>query len=69
MDGEKRTKPWRSRLTTDGLDRTPHRAFLRATGLDDAAIARPMIGVVTTHAFQPDLAGAVPWPDDPGQVR
>ncbi len=43
-------RPWRSRLTTDGLDRTPHRAFMRATGLDDAAIARPMIGVVTTQS-------------------
>ena len=38
----------RSRVTTDGLDRATHRAFLRATGLDDAAIARPFIGVVTT---------------------
>ena len=39
--------PWRSRITTEGLDRTPHRAFLRAMGLDDAAIAKPMIGVVS----------------------
>ena len=38
----------RSRITTDGIDRTPHRAFLRATGLDDAAIAKPFISVVTT---------------------
>lgn len=37
----------RSRITTDGLDRTPHRAFMRAMGLDDAAIARPMIGIVS----------------------
>ncbi len=37
----------RSRITTDGLDRTPHRAFMRAMGLDDEAIARPMIGVVS----------------------
>jgi len=37
----------RSRITTDGLDRTPHRAFMRAMGLDDAAIAKPMIGVVS----------------------
>src|SRR5882724_10475630 len=30
------TKPdYRSRIVTQGLDRTPHRAFLRATGLDD----------------------------------
>ena len=40
-------KKWRSRVTTDGLDRTPHRAFMRAMGLDDATIARPMIGVVS----------------------
>jgi dihydroxy-acid dehydratase len=39
--------PLRSRITTDGLDRTPHRAFMRAMGLDDAAIAKPMIGVVS----------------------
>lgn len=37
----------RSRITTDGIDRTPHRAFMRAMGLDDAAIARPMIGIVS----------------------
>ena len=37
----------RSRITRDGLDRTPHRAFMRAMGLDDAAIRRPMIGVVS----------------------
>ncbi|HJO87494.1 MAG TPA: dihydroxy-acid dehydratase, partial [Rhodospirillales bacterium] len=36
-----------SRVTTDGLDRTPHRAFLRGMGLDDEAIAKPFIGVVT----------------------
>ncbi len=59
---------WRSRVTTDGLDRAPHRAFMRAMGLDDAAIARPMIGVVSmkgeqtpcnmTHDFQVDAAKA-----------
>jgi dihydroxy-acid dehydratase len=37
-----------SRVTTVGLDRTPHRAFLRGMGLDDAAIAKPFIGVVST---------------------
>jgi dihydroxy-acid dehydratase len=55
-------KKWRSRVTVEGLDRAPHRAFMRAMGLDDAAIARPMIGVVSmkgeqtpcnmTHDFQ-----------------
>lgn len=38
----------RSRITTDGLDRVPHRAFMRGQGLDDTAISKPMIGVVTT---------------------
>jgi dihydroxy-acid dehydratase len=61
-------KKWRSRVTTDGLDRAPHRAFMRATGLDDAALAKPMIGVVSmkgeqtpcnmTHDFQVDAAKA-----------
>jgi dihydroxy-acid dehydratase len=56
----------RSRITTDGLDRTPHRAFLRAMGLDDAAIGKAMIGVVSqkgettpcnmTHAAQVEAA-------------
>jgi dihydroxy-acid dehydratase len=35
-------------LTVEGLDRAPHRAFLRGMGLDDAAMARPFIGVVST---------------------
>ena len=38
----------RSRITTDGIDRAPHRAFMRGMGLDDAAMARPFVGVVTT---------------------
>ena len=40
----------RSRITTDGLDRTPHRAFMRGMGLDDAAMARPFIGIVSTES-------------------
>ncbi|QDL92657.1 dihydroxy-acid dehydratase [Paroceanicella profunda] len=40
--------PLRSRITVEGLDRTPHRAFMRGMGLDDAAMAKPIIGVVTT---------------------
>ncbi|MBH5323462.1 dihydroxy-acid dehydratase [Aurantiacibacter sediminis] len=43
------TKPkWPSRAITDGLDRAPHRAFLRAMGLDDAAIAKPFIALAGT---------------------
>ena len=61
-------KKWRSRVTTDGLDRAPHRAFMRAMGLDDTAIAKPFVGVVSmkgeqtpcnmTHDFQVDAAKA-----------
>src|SRR6478752_5671536 len=61
-----RMRKWRSRATTDGLARTPHRAFMRAMGLDDAAIQKPMVGVVSmkgeqtpcnmTHGFQVDAA-------------
>ena len=43
--GERR----RSRVAVDGLDRTPHRTFLRAMGLDDAAIAKPFVAVISTH--------------------
>jgi dihydroxy-acid dehydratase len=39
-----------SRIVTDGLDRAPHRAFLRAMGHDDRAIAQPFAGVVSTGA-------------------
>ena len=39
----------RSRVAVEGLDRTPHRTFLRAMGLDDAAIAKPFVAVISTH--------------------
>ena len=38
----------RSRFVTDGLTRAPHRAFLRATGLDDADLQKSFVGIVTT---------------------
>ncbi|MSQ63712.1 MAG: dihydroxy-acid dehydratase [Betaproteobacteria bacterium] len=37
-----------SRITVQGLDRAPHRAFLRGLGLSDADIGRPFVGVVST---------------------
>ena len=37
-----------SRATVEGLDRAPHRAFLRGLGLSDADIKRPFVGVVST---------------------
>src|SRR5919204_346609 len=37
-----------SRITVEGLDRAPHRAFLRALGLSDADIAKPFVGIAST---------------------
>lgn len=47
MTDEPAARKLRSRITTDGITRTPHRSFMRAMGLDDAAIAKPMIGIVS----------------------
>ncbi len=44
-----KAKQYRSAITTDGMDRVAHRAFMRATGMDDEAIAKPFIGVMSTH--------------------
>ena len=45
---EKNTPALRSGITTRGLTRSPHRAFLRAMGLGDDDFGRPFVGVVTT---------------------
>jgi len=37
-----------SRITVEGLDRAPHRAFLRALGLTDADFGKPFVGVAST---------------------
>ena len=37
-----------SRITVEGLDRAPHRAFLRGLGLTDEDIAKPFVGVAST---------------------
>ena len=39
---------WRSSALTDGASRAPARAMLRATGLTDADLERPLIGVANT---------------------
>ena len=39
---------WRSAALTDGASRAPARAMLRATGLTDTDLARPLIGVANT---------------------
>jgi dihydroxy-acid dehydratase len=37
-----------SRVTVEGLDRAPHRAFLRALGLNEADLEKPFVGVAST---------------------
>jgi dihydroxy-acid dehydratase len=39
-----------SRVTVEGMDRAPHRAFLRALGVTDMEIGRPFIGVASTDS-------------------
>jgi len=34
-----------SRVTVEGIDRAPHRAFLRALGLPAADLPRPFVGL------------------------
>jgi dihydroxy-acid dehydratase len=41
-------KKLRSRITVEGLDRAPHRAFLRALGLNDDDFKKPFVGVAST---------------------
>lgn len=43
-------KAWRSRTAHHGPMRVANRMHLRATGLDDDAIARPFVGVIHTHS-------------------
>ena len=37
-----------SRVTVEGLDRAPHRAFLRALGVTDSDLGKPFVGVAST---------------------
>ena len=39
----------RSAIVTEGLDRAPHRAFLRATGVGDEDMGKPFVGIVSQH--------------------
>jgi dihydroxy-acid dehydratase len=38
----------RSAALTDGVDRAPARAMLKAVGIDDEALARPLVGIATS---------------------
>ena len=37
-----------SRVTVEGIDRAPHRAFLRALGVSDRDLKKPFVGVAST---------------------
>ena len=41
-------KPLPSRITVEGLDRAPHRAFLRALGVSNNDLQKPFVGVAST---------------------
>jgi dihydroxy-acid dehydratase len=42
-------KKLRSSIITEGLDRAPHRAFLRATGVGDEDFGKPFVAIVSQH--------------------
>ena len=42
------TKKLPSRITVEGLDRAPHRAFLGALGVKGGDLRKPFVGVAST---------------------
>ena len=40
----------RSRVTTEGVERSPNRALLRATGFRDDDFGKPIVGVANAHS-------------------
>ena len=42
-------KKLRSAIVKEGLDRAPHRAFLRAVGMADEDFAKPLVAIVSQH--------------------
>ena len=40
----------RSRVTTQGIERSPNRALLRATGFGDGDFVKPVVGVANAHS-------------------
>src|SRR5690554_667855 len=54
----------RSRMVTQGLVPRPHRAFLRATGFDDDALNKSIVGIVSTQGENtPCSMGLAPQAD------
>lgn len=51
-------------MVTQGLSRAPHRAFLRATGFDDDALNKSIVGIVSTQGENtPCSMGLAPQAD------
>jgi dihydroxy-acid dehydratase len=44
------TDPLRSRIVTEGVQRSPNRAMLRAVGFGDADFAKPIVGVANAYS-------------------
>jgi len=41
--------PLKSARIVEGMDRTPHRAFLRAMGMAESDFGKPLVGIVSQH--------------------
>jgi dihydroxy-acid dehydratase len=48
MNTKKTIRILPSRITVEGIERAPHRAFLHALGLTDADLKKPFVGVAST---------------------
>jgi dihydroxy-acid dehydratase len=58
---------FRSRAITQGLERAPNRAMLRAVGFGDADFTKPIVGVASAHStITPCNAGPTVWRAAPG---
>src|SRR6185503_5695522 len=40
----------RSRIVTEGMQRAPNRAMLRAVGFEDADFEKPIVGIANAHS-------------------
>jgi len=46
----KMTENWRSKVVTEGVQRSPNRAMLRAVGFGDGDFTKPIVGVASAHS-------------------
>jgi len=44
------TENWRSKVVTEGVQRSPNRAMLRAVGFGDGDFTKPIVGVASAHS-------------------